>query len=91
MTDPAPDPLLLGVQAGAPAIRGDLRVGSLGAQITSGKRIDRDLQRFYLRPPFEPEAWITAFDRMRLHYVAFSRAEKVLVLRNCNEITFTLR
>jgi DNA helicase-2/ATP-dependent DNA helicase PcrA len=35
---------------------------------------------FYSRPPFEPEARITDLDRMRLHYVAFSRAEKVLVL-----------
>ena len=34
----------------------------------------------YHRPPFEPARRITLFDRMRLHYVAFSRAQKVLVL-----------
>jgi DNA helicase-2/ATP-dependent DNA helicase PcrA len=55
-------------------------VGSLDAQISSSKGIDRDLQPFYHRLRFEPESRITAFDRMRLHYVAFSRAEKVLVL-----------
>ena len=55
-------------------------VGSLSAQLSSPKRIDRDLAAFYLRPPFEPEDRITLFDRMRLHYVAFSRAQKVLVV-----------
>jgi DNA helicase-2/ATP-dependent DNA helicase PcrA len=55
-------------------------VGSLDVNITSGKQIDRDLQRFYHRPPFEPMNRITEFDRMRLHYVAFSRAAKLLVL-----------
>ena len=54
--------------------------GSLSAQLSSPKRIDRDLGAFYHRPPFEPENRITAFDRMRLHYVAFSRPQKVLVL-----------
>ena len=43
----------------------------------------RDLLPFYSRPPFEPANRITEFDRMRLHYVAFSRPEKVLVLA-CN-------
>ncbi len=55
-------------------------VGSLSNQLSSAKRIDRDLRSFYHRPPFEPENRITVFDRMRLHYVAFSRPQKVLVL-----------
>ena len=55
-------------------------VGSLSAQISTAKQMDRDLSRFYSRPPFEPVARITGFDRMRLHYVAFSRPQKVLVL-----------
>lgn len=55
-------------------------VGSLCTQLSSPKLIDRDLGPFYHRPTFEPETRITAFDRMRLHYVAFSRAQKVLVL-----------
>ncbi len=55
-------------------------VGSLDKQISSAKQIDRHLQPFYHRPRFEPENRITAFDRMRLHYVAFSRPEKILVL-----------
>ena len=55
-------------------------VGSLSTQLSSPKQIDRDLVSFYHRPPFEPEGRITLFDRMRLHYVAFSRPQKVLVL-----------
>jgi DNA helicase-2/ATP-dependent DNA helicase PcrA len=55
-------------------------VGSLSTQLSSPKGIDRDLGAFYHRPPFEPESRITLFDRMRLHYVAFSRPQKVLVL-----------
>jgi DNA helicase-2/ATP-dependent DNA helicase PcrA len=55
-------------------------VGSLSTQLSSPKQIDRDLGSFYHRPPFEPENRITLFDRMRLHYVAFSRPQKVLVL-----------
>jgi DNA helicase II / ATP-dependent DNA helicase PcrA len=55
-------------------------VGSLSTQLSSPKKIDRDLGPFYHRPPFEPENRITLFDRMRLHYVAFSRPQKVLVL-----------
>ncbi len=55
-------------------------VGSLSAQLPSPKQIDRELGPFYHRPPFEPENRITLFDRMRLHYVAFSRPQKVLVL-----------
>jgi DNA helicase II / ATP-dependent DNA helicase PcrA len=55
-------------------------VGSLHVQTSSPKQVDRHLSAFYHRPPFEPTHRITAFDRMRLHYVAFSRAEKILVL-----------
>jgi DNA helicase-2/ATP-dependent DNA helicase PcrA len=55
-------------------------VGSLDKQISTSKQIDRYLQPYYHRPPFEPENRITLFDRMRLHYVAFSRPEKILVL-----------
>lgn len=55
-------------------------VGSLAASIGSAKQVDRLLSPFYHRQPFEPENRITEFDRMRLHYVAFSRAEKLLVL-----------
>ena len=55
-------------------------VGSLHVATSTGKGVDRVLGPFYGRPAFEPESRITAFDRMRLHYVAFSRAAKVLVL-----------
>jgi DNA helicase-2/ATP-dependent DNA helicase PcrA len=55
-------------------------VGSLSTQLSSPKQIDRDLAPYYHRPPFEPEHRITLFDRMRLHYVAFSRPQKLLVL-----------
>jgi DNA helicase-2/ATP-dependent DNA helicase PcrA len=55
-------------------------VGSLANQLSSSKQVDRDLGRYYHRPPFEPENRITQFDRMRLHYVAFSRPQNMLVL-----------
>jgi DNA helicase-2/ATP-dependent DNA helicase PcrA len=55
-------------------------VGSLSKQLSSPKGIDRDLAPFYHRPPFEPENRITLFDRMRLHYVAFSQPQKLLIL-----------
>lgn len=55
-------------------------VDSLDKQMSSPKQIDRDLGPYYHRPLFEPESRITLFDRMRLHYVAFSRSQKVLVL-----------
>ena len=55
-------------------------VGSLSTRISSPKQIDQDLGPFYHRSSFEPENRITLFDRMRLHYVAFSRPQKVLVL-----------
>jgi DNA helicase-2/ATP-dependent DNA helicase PcrA len=55
-------------------------VDSLAAQMSTAKATDRVLGSYYHRPPFEPADRITGFDRMRQHYVAFSRAEKVLVL-----------
>lgn len=55
-------------------------VGSLDKRLSTPKKVDGDLQQFYHRPLFEPEDRITEFDQMRLHYVAFSRPEKVLVL-----------
>jgi DNA helicase-2/ATP-dependent DNA helicase PcrA len=55
-------------------------VGSLHVATSTSKGVDRVLGPFYHRPPFEPESRITDFDRMRLHYVAFSRAAKVLAL-----------
>lgn len=55
-------------------------VDSLSTRLSSPKQVDRDLGPFYHREPFEPENRITLFDRMRLHYVAFSRPQKILVL-----------
>lgn len=55
-------------------------VDSLAVRLSSPKQVDRLLGPFYHRDRFEPEDRITEFDRMRLHYVAFSRAEKLLVL-----------
>ena len=52
----------------------------LDKNVRAVKAIDQDLSPFYHRPNFEPENKITKFDRMRLFYVAFSRAEKILVL-----------
>ncbi|HPU01701.1 MAG TPA: ATP-dependent DNA helicase [Bacillota bacterium] len=60
-------------------------VGSLSTNIKSRKDVDRVLQPYYHRPLFEPLHKITGFDRMRLHYVAFSRAEKILVLTGSEE------
>ena len=57
-------------------------VGSLTQNINTQKKIDQTLSNYFEKPPFEPSARITGFDRMRLHYVAFSRAEKLLVLTN---------
>jgi len=55
-------------------------VGSLSGGMGSGKEHDRNLGPYYHRAVFEPEKRITGFDRMRLHYVAFSRAQRLLVL-----------
>lgn len=59
-------------------------VGSLDVRLSSPKDLDQHLGPYYRRPPFEPQDLITGFDRMRLHYVAFSRAEKILVLTTVN-------
>lgn len=55
-------------------------VGSLASSMGSGKEHDQKLGPLYKRPLFEPSNRITGFDRMRKHYVAFSRPEKILVL-----------
>ncbi len=55
-------------------------VGSLSVHVRTQKAVDQDLSPHYQRPLFEPETRITEFDRMRLHYVAFSRAQHLLVL-----------
>lgn len=55
-------------------------VGNLDKSFRSQKKIDRDLSPFYSREMFEPENKITLFDGMRRFYVAFSRAQKLLVL-----------
>ena len=39
-----------------------------------------DLESYFPRPAFEPPERIPHFDRMRQHYVAFSRARNLLVL-----------
>jgi DNA helicase-2/ATP-dependent DNA helicase PcrA len=57
-------------------------VGSLTQNISTQKKVDQTLSNYYAKVAFEPETRITGFDRMRLHYVAFSRAEKLLVLTN---------
>lgn len=57
-------------------------VGSIGA----APRRNRDIllqtaeTRFFHRPPYEPLADIKYFDFWRLYYVAFSRAQNLLVL-----------
>jgi len=55
-------------------------VGSLDKKYSVNKQIDRYLSPFYKRGMFEPEKRITRFDHARLFYVAFSRAQKMLVL-----------
>jgi DNA helicase-2/ATP-dependent DNA helicase PcrA len=44
------------------------------------ENIDQILGPYYHRKEFEPYERITDFDQMRLHYVAFSRAQDLLVL-----------
>jgi DNA helicase-2/ATP-dependent DNA helicase PcrA len=55
-------------------------VGSLDINTKTAKQVDQILGPFCHRLAMEPMDRITAFDRMRLHYVAFSRAAKLLVL-----------
>ncbi len=55
-------------------------VGSLHKQFSVQKQVDRDLLPFSKRGTFETEKQMTEFDRLRHYYVAFSRAQKILVL-----------
>jgi DNA helicase-2/ATP-dependent DNA helicase PcrA len=60
-------------------------VGSRGDTIrdqTDQREIDKDLAPYYHRLQVEPEDKIAEFDKIRQYYVAFSRAEKLLVLSN---------
>lgn len=54
-------------------------VGRLDKLPPSSTDDDQDLKRFCHYASFEPEQRITEFDRKRLYYVAFSRAEHLLV------------
>ncbi len=56
-------------------------VGSLNKKAREDDRqINATLEPFYKRGEFEPKRLINEFDVMRLFYVAFSRAERFLVL-----------
>ncbi len=55
-------------------------VGSLHRKFVVQKQVERDLLPYSKRGTFEPEEQITNFDRLRHYYVAFSRAQKMLVL-----------
>jgi DNA helicase-2/ATP-dependent DNA helicase PcrA len=55
-------------------------VGSLERELPKGEEIDTFLGRYYPRKQFEPKERIPLFDYLRLYYVAFSRAENLLVL-----------
>ena len=55
-------------------------VGSLDFQSPNVDPVGRSLAPYYLRSDAEPARRIAAFDHMRQHYVAFSRAERLLVL-----------
>ena len=55
-------------------------VGSLDFHNPNVDPVGRSLAPYYLRSDAEPAGRIAAFDHMRQHYVAFSRAERLLVL-----------
>ena len=55
-------------------------VGSLDLDQRDVDPLGRLLRPYRWRPPFEPVHRIAEFDHMRQHYVAFSRAENLLVL-----------
>jgi len=55
-------------------------VGSLDKRFSVGKEINRILSPFFHREEFEPKNRITPFDHARTFYVAFSRAQKLLIL-----------
>ena len=54
-------------------------VGSLDG-FGGGDEVGLDLNPYFPRPTFEPLDRIPDFDRMRQHYVAFSRAQNLLIL-----------
>ena len=54
-------------------------VGSLDG-FGGGDEVGLELAPYFPRPTFEPLARIPDFDRMRQHYVAFSRAQNLLIL-----------
>ena len=54
-------------------------VGSLDGS-GGGDEVGSDLDPYFPRPTFEPPERIVDFDRMRQHYVAFSRARNLLIL-----------
>ena len=55
-------------------------VGSLDFHQSNVDPVGRSLAPYFLRADAEPARRIAAFDHMRQHYVAFSRAERLLVL-----------
>jgi DNA helicase II / ATP-dependent DNA helicase PcrA len=60
-------------------------VGSLNRNPRAQKAVDKVLSPFYKKSLFEPEDKIKIFDYLRLYYVAFSRAQKVLALTCSDE------
>jgi DNA helicase-2/ATP-dependent DNA helicase PcrA len=63
-------------------------VGSLNMKRSTINVINKELQPFYHRKPFEPEDRINEFDLTRQHYVAFSRAARLLVLTTTNKCNY---
>ena len=55
-------------------------VGSLDFHNPNVDPVGRSLAPYFLRSDAEPSRRIATFDHMRQHYVAFSRAERLLVL-----------
>ncbi len=60
-------------------------VGSLDKRFSVGKEVDRILSPFSHREEFEPISRVTAFDHVRAFYVAFSRAQKLLILSTSSQ------
>lgn len=59
--------------------------GGLDKNISSQKQVDEILSPYYKQTLYEPMTRITEFDRMRLFYVSFSRAQDILVL-SCDKM-----
>lgn len=57
-----------------------IAVGRMDKPSSGSKNSDKDLQRFYHQDHFEPTQRIPAFDLRRHYYVAFSRAQSLLIL-----------